>query len=62
MLIDDLIKELRVADPDKSRAAIEKADAYLQSVETTTGYDRTLVNTMNEPSSCSGAKNNVYFI
>ena len=51
-----------MADPDKSRAAIEKADAYLQSVETTTGYDRTLVNTMNEPSSCSGAKNNVCFI
>ena len=51
-----------MADPDKSCAAIEKADAYLQSVETTTGCDRTLVNTMNEPSSCSGAKNNVCFI
>ena len=57
--VDDLVKGLTVADAEKSQTAIEKADAYLQSVETT-GFDRTLLNTTNEPSNCP--KNNVCFI
>ena len=40
----DLVKELKSADVEKSQSAIDKADAYLQSVETT-GFDQTLVST-----------------
>lgn len=45
--IGDLVKELKASDVDKSQSAIEKADAYLQSVNAT-GFDHTLVNTSNE--------------
>ena len=48
--VGDLVKELKSADVENSKTAIEKADAFLQSSETT-GFDRTLVNTSNGPHS-----------
>ena len=48
LYLGDLVKELKSADVEKSTAAIEKADAFLQA-DKPTGFDRTLVNTNSEP-------------
>ena len=40
---DELVKELRTSDVATSKAAIEKADTYLQSLGQK-GFDKTMVN------------------
>ena len=47
LYVGDLVKELKSADVEKSTAAIEKADAFLQT-DKPSGFDRTLVNTSSE--------------
>jgi len=39
-----LVKELRTSDVATSKAAIQKADTYLQSLEQQKGFDKTVVN------------------
>ena len=48
LYVGDLVKELKSADVEKSTAAIEKADAFLQANKPSR-FDRTLVNTNSEP-------------
>jgi len=42
--IDELVKELRTSDVAISKAAIQKADTYLQSLKQHKGFDKTVVN------------------